>query len=68
MSGMVANLAIILGSMQLSKYIHWEDATVLQNIRLIYLASNVIVFALFAFIYAQIQRKQGPSSSVCTIF
>lgn len=59
MSGMVANLAIILGSMQLSKYIDWEDKTVLQNIRLLYLASNVIMFACFAYMYTQIQKKQG---------
>ena len=59
MSGMVANLAIILGSMQLSKYIDWEDKSVLQNIRLLYLASNVIMFACFAYMYTQIQKKQG---------
>jgi hypothetical protein len=59
MSGMVANLAIILGAMQLSKKIDWEDKQVLTNMRLVYLASNVIVFALFAYIYAQIQKKKG---------
>lgn len=65
MSGMVANLAIILGSMQLSKYIDWEDKSVLQNIRLLYLASNVILFACFAYMYTQIQKKQGRLSSPC---
>jgi Ca2+/Na+ antiporter len=56
---MVANLAIILGSMQLSKRIDWEDKSVLTNIRLMYLASNVIIFAIFAYIYTQIQKKNG---------
>jgi len=68
MSGMVANLAIILGSMQLSKYIDWEDKSVLQNIRLLYLASNVIMFASFAYMYTQIQKKQGPSLLLCYMY
>jgi Ca2+/Na+ antiporter len=59
MTSMVANLAIILGSMQLSKRIDWEDKSVLTNIRLMYLASNVIIFAIFAYIYTQIQKKNG---------
>lgn len=59
MSGMVANLAIILGAMQVSKRIDWEDPTVLTNIRLMYLASNVIMFSIFAYIYLQIQKKAG---------
>ena len=61
MSGMVTNLAIILGSMQLSKRLDWEDKQLLTNIRLLYLASNIIVFSLFAYIYTQIQKKQGNS-------
>jgi hypothetical protein len=59
MSAMVANLALILGSMQLSKRLDWENPQVLMNVRLLYLTSNVIVFALFAYIYTQIQKKQG---------
>src|SRR5579859_4421471 len=59
MSGMVANLAIILGAMQVSKRIDWEDPSVLTNIRLMYLASNVIMFSIFAYIYLQIQKKAG---------
>jgi Ca2+/Na+ antiporter len=61
MNSMVANLAIILGSMQLSKRIDWEDNSVLTNIRLMYLASNVIIFAIFAYIYTQIQKKNGTA-------
>ena len=60
MSGMVANLAIILGAMQLSKKINWEDQAVLNNIRMMYLASNIVVFALFFYIYTRIQKKNGP--------
>lgn len=59
MSSMVANLAIILGAMQLSKRIDWEDKAVLTNVRLMYLASNVIIFAIFAYIYFQIEKKNG---------
>jgi len=59
MSGMVANLAIILGAMQLGKRIDWEDKNVLLTVRLVYLLSNVIVFALYAYIYTQIQKKNG---------
>lgn len=61
MSGMVANLAIILGSMQLSKRLDWEDKQVLTYVRVLYLVSNVIVFSLFAYTYSQIQKKQGTS-------
>jgi len=61
MSSMVANLAIILGSMQLSKRLDWEDKSVLTNIRILYLVSNVIVFATFAYIYNQIQKKQDQT-------
>jgi hypothetical protein len=61
---MVANLAIILGSMQLSKWIDWEDKAVLTNIRLIYLASNVIIFAIFGYIYTQIQKKNGTHQNI----
>ena len=64
MAGMVANLAIILGSMQVSKRIDWEDPNVLTNIRLMYLASNVIMFSVFAYIYLQIQKKAGTRASL----
>ena len=67
MTSMVANLAIILGSMQLSKRIDWEDKSVLTNIRLMYLASNVIIFAIFAYIYTQIQKKNGIHSSSASL-
>jgi hypothetical protein len=61
MTAMVANLAIVLGAMQVSKRIDWENPTVLTNIRLMYLASNVIMFSVFAYIYLQIQKKAGTS-------
>jgi Ca2+/Na+ antiporter len=63
MTSMVANLAIILGSMQLSKRIDWENKDVLLTIRLVYLASNLIIFALFAYIYTRIQKRNGMSIS-----
>jgi len=56
---MITNIAIILGSMQLSKRLDWEDKNLLTNIRILYLTSNVIIFALFAYIYIQIQKKAG---------
>src|SRR5579862_1919940 len=59
MSGMISNLAIILGAMQLSKRINWEDTSVLNNIRLMYIASNVILLGIFFYIYTQIQKKNG---------
>jgi Ca2+/Na+ antiporter len=62
MSGMIANLAIVLGAMQISKRIDWEDQTVLTNIRIMYIASNVIMFSIFAYIYLQIQKKAGTGS------
>jgi hypothetical protein len=59
---MVANIAIILGSMQLAKRLDWEDQRVITSIRIIYLTSNVIVFAVYAYIYSKIQKKQGNPS------
>jgi len=59
MSGMVANLAIIFGAMQLGKRIDWEDKDVLNRIRLLYLLSNVIVFAVYAYVYVQVLKKNG---------
>jgi hypothetical protein len=56
---MVANIAIILGAMQLGKRIDLEDASILLTVRLVYLVSNIIVFALYAYIYTRIQKKSG---------
>jgi hypothetical protein len=61
MSSMVANLAIIFGSMQLGKRLDWEDKDVLNRIRALYLLSNIIVFAIYAYVYVQIQKKNGTS-------
>jgi Phosphate transport (Pho88) len=61
MSGMVANLAIIFGSMQLGKRLDWEDKDVLNRIRALYLLSNIIVFAIYAYVYVQVQKKNGTS-------
>ena len=60
---MVANLAIILGAMQLGKRIDWEDKDVLLKVRLVYLLSNIIVFALYAYIYTRILKKNGSITS-----
>lgn len=61
MTSMVANLAIILGSMQLSKRLDWENKDVLFTVRLAYLGSNLIIFAIFAYIYTRIQKRAGTS-------
>jgi Phosphate transport (Pho88) len=62
MSGLIANAAIILGSMQLSKRIDWEDPQILLGFRALYVVSNLIVFSIFGYAYMQIQKKAGMYS------
>jgi len=61
MTSMVANLAIILGSMQLSKRIDWENPATLFNVRCAYLGSNLVIFGIFLYIYMQIQKRNDQT-------
>lgn len=53
------NMAIILGMMQVSKKIPFEDPQVLNGVRILYIVSNVIMFAIYFYIGMQIKNKKG---------
>jgi hypothetical protein len=45
--------------MQLSKKIPFEDPTVLNGARALYIVSNLIIAGLYLYIQAQINKKKG---------
>jgi hypothetical protein len=53
------NLVIILGMMQVSKRIPFEDPQVLMGVRILYVASNLLIFGLYYFIGMKIKNKRG---------
>lgn len=54
----------MLGMMQVSKRIPFDDPNVLMTVRAVYLGSNVLIALLYLYIQAQINKKKGePLSS-----
>lgn len=53
------NLVIILGMMQVSKRVPFDDPFVLNVVRAVYLASNVIIAALYFYTQLKINKKKG---------
>lgn len=53
------NLIIMLGMMQVSKRIPFDDPNTLNIVRGVYLASNVIIALLYLYVQAQISKKNG---------
>ncbi len=49
----------MLGMMQVTKRIPLDDPNVLNLVRGIYIASNVIIAAIYLYIQAQINKKKG---------
>lgn len=60
------NLVIILGMMQVSKKIPFEDPTVLMIVRLLYFASNVIIAGIYFFCWRKINQKKGSRALTTT--
>jgi len=54
----ITNLAIILGMMQVSKRIPFEDPQVLLGVRILYAVSNLIIFGLYFYIGSKIKAKR----------
>lgn len=50
---------IILGMMQVSKKIPFEDPQVLLGVRAMYIVSNLIILAIYLYIQQQINKKKG---------
>jgi hypothetical protein len=52
-------LVVILGMMQVSKRIPFEDPTWLNGIRALYIFSNVLIVALYLYVAKRIKDKAG---------
>jgi hypothetical protein len=50
---------IILGMMQVTKKIPFEDENVLNIVRAVYIGSNLVIAALYFFIQFQVNKKKG---------
>jgi hypothetical protein len=60
----ITNLLIILGMMQVSKKIPFDDPQVLMGVRILYVVSNLFIFALYFYVQTQINKKKGAYSSL----
>ncbi|KAI1440696.1 inorganic phosphate transport PHO88 [Annulohypoxylon stygium] len=58
LSPQVTNIIIILGMMQVSKRIPFEDPNVLNIVRAIYIISNVIIASIYFYTQIQINKKK----------
>lgn len=57
------NLVIILGMMQVSKKIPFDDPQVLMGVRILYVVSNLLILALYFYVQTQISKKKGVCCS-----
>lgn len=53
------NLVIILGMMQVSKRIPFDNPDVLLGVRAMYILSNVIIACIYLYVQQQINKKKG---------
>ncbi|KAI1329286.1 inorganic phosphate transporter, partial [Xylariaceae sp. FL0255] len=58
LNSQVVNLVIILGMMQVTKKIPFDDPNVLNMVRAVYIASNVIIAAIYGFVLMKINQKK----------
>ncbi|KAI0537747.1 DNA repair protein [Xylaria digitata] len=54
----ITNLIIILGMMQVSKKVPFDDPTVLNGVRALYIGSNVLIAAIYGYVLLQINKKK----------
>lgn len=52
----------MLGMMQVSKRIPFDDPFTLNIVRACYIASNVIIGLIYLYVQAQINKKKGTAS------
>ena len=53
------NLVIILGMMQVSKKIPFDDPQILLTVRAVYIISNLLIIGIYLYIQRQINKKKG---------
>lgn len=58
MSAQVTNLVIVLGMMQVSKKIPFDNPDVLLGVRVMYAVSNVIILAIYLYVQSVINKKK----------
>ena len=56
------NLVIILGMMQVSKKVPFDDPTVLNSVRALYVVSNLIIVGIYYYVGMKIKVKRGHNS------
>ncbi|KAH7074554.1 inorganic phosphate transporter Pho88 [Paraphoma chrysanthemicola] len=56
-SPQITNLVIILGFMQISKKIPFDDPNVLNGVRALYVVSNIIIAGIYFFVQQKINKK-----------
>lgn len=49
----------MLGMMQVSKRIPFEDPNVLNTVRAVYVGSNILIALLYLYIQAKVNKKKG---------
>jgi hypothetical protein len=54
-----SNLIIILGFMQISKKVPFDDPNVLNGVRALYILSNIIIAGIYFYVQQQINKKNG---------
>lgn len=55
----IVNVVIILGTMQLSKKVPFEDPNVLNGVRAMYIISNILIAAVYLYLQMKINGKKG---------
>jgi len=58
LSPQVTNILIILFMMQASKKIPFDNENVLNGVRALYIASNIIIFGIYYYVKMQIDKKK----------
>jgi len=58
MASQVTNLVIVLGMMQVSKRIPFEDPDVLLGVRALYVVSNLFILGIYLYVQSQINKKK----------
>jgi len=56
-SPQITNLVIILGMMQVSKKIPFDDPQVLMGVRILYVVSNLVIFGIYYYCGLKIAKK-----------
>ena len=57
----------MLGMMQVSKRIPFDDENVLNMVRAGYIASNLIIALIYLYVQNQINKKKGKQDRTCTM-